>query len=268
MYSIHPSSRSISGLLFFVAIVAAFLLSADAAPTDIPLKKSALLQKLDSIDVEKQIRKRKGLPLDDLEKYSTALKDSIAALRTAVGKPGNLPAAEQTDIVSNERQRSFLAYQKYVPRNAFDWIVLIVGGVAIIAGIILCIGFFSMLFGKKGKNARSLTTRAPPDQSPSEEPPQRHPAFTGAAAEEREIDSLRKRIVTENSEGPPADTPTAEDPGGTGAPAIHDGVDLKKRILAASRQGAEITEISRRFHISTDQVSLILRVAQMDRGEK
>ena len=41
--------------------------------------------------------------------------------------------------------------------------------------------------------------------------------------------------------------------------------ELKKpQVLEASRQGLDVSEISRRFHLSADEVSLILRMARKD----
>ena len=76
-------------ILVFAGIGILGNLNADS--TDYLSRKGALLERLDSIDMEKQMRKRKGLSLEELEAKSLIVKDSIAALkkgmRSATAKP-------------------------------------------------------------------------------------------------------------------------------------------------------------------------------------
>jgi len=55
----------------------------------LPHKKACFSRKLDSLDMEKQVRKRKGQSIDDLEKLSAIIKDSIAGVKKefALDKP-------------------------------------------------------------------------------------------------------------------------------------------------------------------------------------
>jgi Mor family transcriptional regulator len=54
----------------------------------------------------------------------------------------------------------------------------------------------------------------------------------------------------------------------TAAPESSETDELKKNILAAYKDGAGISELSKKFHVSSDQVSLILRMAQREYGKK
>jgi len=235
---------------------------------DIVKMKGSLQQRLDSIDVEKQVRKRKGIGLEDLEKAASAIQDSIAALRVNIENRGETPPSIRPRQAIENTGLAARLVQKYAPRNVFDWVVLIVGAIAIMAGLILCIGIFFMIF-RKVKRKRMIGEPVKQDGRPvalTNTPIGDASALAALKSEitERTIDSLRKRIGDEKAEphSPAVGFPAPAHPDATPGPTEQS--DLKKNIVEAARQGASIAEISRRFHISTDQVSLIVRVAQKD----
>ena len=83
------------------------------------------------------------------------------------------------------------------------------------------------------------------------------------------LESLRKRVGEDirriqrlDSEKPDGLHAAAASDAVTGAA---EGTTLRERILEAALEGLDVHQISKRFHISIDQVALILRVA---RGEK
>jgi len=267
--SIRVKIRILIVLAFSLGIPLAMPPRAFGSQVDAIKMKSGLLEKLDSIDVEKQIRKRKGRSLEDLEKCAASIKDSIAAVREAIEKRQDPAEASSTTHENDGSVRSTRAYQKYMPRNVFDWVVLVVGGIAIIAGIILCIGFFSMLFGKKGGEKTDGNASGPDHLSPelhgSSAGLESAIAALSSEVSKRRIDSLRDRMSGGNAEASTAGgaPPTAQPPrDGLAAGAE----DIKSGILRAAREGASVNEISRRFHMGADQVSLILRVARKDGG--
>jgi hypothetical protein len=259
-----------SASLSFLLILSLCFTKANAVTADYTVIKNSLMEKLDSIDVEKQIRKRKGLPIVELEKQSTTLKDSITELRNVIEKPDNRTAglnnAGSTGIMFKMQ-----TYKKYLPHNAFDWAVLSVGFAAAIAGIILFIIFFSIIFkkikmkkksGPKAVNNINIHTESKKNISPAKNDRQK-PTVIDVTS----IDSLRKRINGERDlnvmdTGAPAIEKT------TAAPESSETDELKKNILAASKDGAGISELSKKFHVSSDQVSLILRMAQREYGKK
>ncbi len=255
-------------------------------------QKSALMEKLDSIDMEKQIRKRKGQSLDDLEKKSSLLKDSIAAVKMGIDRTDGTGAAPKKNAGDAPRLRQA---GRLLPHNAFDWVVLVFAAIALIAGVILCIGLVSMIWKtvKSGKKTPLKTMRENlslrEERSP---PPENVPPLTEKNAElsEKRIDSLKKRIgVASENNGSPRGKPFCSPlPGGIQEPVsdadtnkdsnaldtahLHDasppGANLKSLILKAAREGADTMEISKRFHVGVDQVSLILRVAHRNDSDK
>jgi hypothetical protein len=259
-------------------------------------EKSAFMDRLDSIDMEKQIRKRKGQSLDDLEKKSLLLKDSIAAFKKDFDRTDGTLAAPKKNATAV--QRLFQA-SRFLPHNAFDWVVFVFAAIALIAGAILCIGLISMLLKtmKSNKNTpiktlqENLSLR---DKNAPSEPARTKGAITTELSGQR-IDSLKKRIseTSESSTYPPgepfpdsvlrgraqepvvkadtqkdssaSDTAPVSSARQSGPPSA---VDLKDLILKAAVEGANATEISKKFHVSVDQVSLILRVAHRDDANK
>jgi hypothetical protein len=255
---------------------------------DCVVQKSVLLEKLDSIDMEKQILKRKGLSLEELEKKTLVIKDSIAAIKNSIKQTN-----EVAPLVPVRRAAEGRLWQvnRFLPRNTFDWIVLILAGIALIAGAILCIGLISMLL-------KTMTTKKKPplktmgeklslrsehtsyqDASPREK--------VGPEISEKKLDSLKKRM-SEESKSPvaPINAPFADSPAqGYAQPMAknestkygsekkdifplpsHDvspaPLEVKTQIIKAALEGADPVEISKRFHVSADQVALILRVSQ------
>jgi hypothetical protein len=253
-------------------------------------RKRVLTEKLDSIDLEKQLRKRRGESLEDLEKAAELLKDSVAILKRQMPQ-GSQVSEASTDsaaagAVSNQRPQRFIpSIQKILPKTFFDWIVDIVGFIAIVSGIVLIIGIFGLL--SKGLRKKK---KAPPLPKTLHEifPPSyaagaydRIPKVpTGQAEENNEtIASLRKRIEDAPAKEAPDDGLLAtvdedtgrndrvrgSDPGSIfGEISAKDPLELKKLVLEASRRGLDVSEISRRFHLSSDEVSLILRVARQN----
>jgi hypothetical protein len=269
MHSPNPTTRALT-VLFFALTIQAAALPAGKIPEYAVKAKSGLLEKLDSIDVEKQIRKRKGLSLEDLEKSTVTLKDSVAVLRDAIEKrrePAMEPPPAGDDKVSGPIMQG---YQKYAPHTLFDWAVFIVCGCAIVAGVILCIGFFTMVFRKMSKKTRKNVVEkhgggnGPPPGPSAQGASEMNAIFSEVS--KRRMDSLRKRISEETAPPPaPDETPRGMNPPPE-KPVTGD-EDMKRRIVQAAGEGASINEISRLFHIGADQISLILRVAQKD-GDK
>lgn len=260
----HCASSLMVVLLFAVG----FLTEERAFCADFAAQKSLLLQKLDSLDVEKQMRKRKGQSIEELEKQSATIKDSIAGVKKelALGEGKPKPVLKPNEPAWLPEYIKDI--RKYLPQNAFDWIVVIVGFIAMIAGLILCIGLLNMLWKKvfrgEKKPLKTMHDIFPQTVSSSDAEYSSKSGGPNAEAGDKRIDFLRQRI--EESVGT-----TLSDPGTNAArPDISgeksvDPAGIKNRIIAAAGLGADIPEISKRFHVSVDQVSLILRVARQEK---
>jgi hypothetical protein len=251
---------------------------------DITRQKRVLTEKLDSLDLEKQLRKRRGESLEDLEKAAEMLKDSIAVIKRRMPSSGE--SAEQIEDSAGPSTAASAAaegtkglpgrlqqFQKFLPKTFFDWMVDIVAFIAIISGIVLVIGVFGLLSRGFKKKKKAAVLQKPLHEifprSYAADAYDRIPKVpTGRTEENNEdISSLRKRM----------DEAPLKAPGEAGVLATVDGAsfgasgresdpqELKKpQVLEASRQGLDVSEISRRFHLSADEVSLILRMARKD----
>jgi hypothetical protein len=244
-----------------------------AQADSIVLQKRTLSARLDSIELEKQSRRRLGNDLGDLEAESRRVKDSIDLLRQEIAA---IPKTALSSLRRQSPQTHRLAAASLdwlVPKNLFDWVIVFVGGIAVISGLFLLIGLVRSLIRKPKPPRRTPSSQTSQASSPPfrQPPPRMQPPrdasviANDADIENDAIDSLRKRIGADS--GPklrikhPLDTPRrAEGPnrpadGGAGK----DG-GLRQAILQASLAGDDAHEIARKFQVSLDQVKLILRV--------
>jgi hypothetical protein len=269
-----------------LALCVAGFLGAEAFSQGVSQKKRILTEKLDSIDLEKQLRKRKGQSLEELERAAELLKDSIAAIKKQiVSGEENLGAPaggrEAAGAANGQASQAAVDFKRFLPKNVFDWIVVIVGGVAIISGFVLVAGLFGLLFRKKKKAPRPLHDMFP--QVAARDIPQRIPKVPGGLTElkDKRLEDIRKRMEESEKSGPENDSVsgTSDEPaarpvlpagtgetktakGHAGGDETRDPLEIKKQVIRASQQGLDVQEISRRYHLSADQVSLILRIAR------
>lgn len=273
---LFPNIFSPGNRLFYciLAIIALFIpannASADLRKDAIKAKK-ILSARLDSIEMEKQDRKRQGKPLDDLETESKRIHDSIVLLRTELSSVAEPVAGD--DEETGERS-SFLTTLKsfFNPGSIFDWILIIVGIVALLSGIVLVAGLAHTLSLKKKSKSRPKAHILPkkpgsPPPPPVERPPEPPPAAPEIATEKetRGIESIRKRMestqppeqAAAESVSPFAEVNKPEDP-----PREREKRDsIRDQVILAANDGLDVHEISRKLHVSVDQVTLILRIA-------
>jgi len=231
--------------------------------------KKMLSARLDSIEMEKQIRKRKGESLEDLEIESKKIYDSITVLRTELSGYAD-PVSASEEEPDKGPSFSFSLRSLIKPVNFFDWIIIIVGLVALLSGIILVAGLTHTLSIRKKKKPppsahilpKKLDAKSVPDM-PVDVPPlvQGDPA----EKETRGITTIRQRMqsvgeqvqkeienISPFSELEQADEQSEKEDQKN---------SIRNNIIQAAKEGLDVHEISRKYHISVDQVALILRVA-------
>jgi hypothetical protein len=258
-----------SSFAFVFLLVSGLVPFQPSFSNDFTAQKSMLLQKLDSLDMEKQVRKRKGQSIDDLEKLSAIIKDSIAGVKKefALGESPSAPAPKPDN--KDVMMKHIRDFRKYLPQNTFDWIVVIVGFVAIIAGGILFIGLVGIawkkIFGKKKQPLKTMHDIFPRAVEKSDAGHLSKPGEPDTEERDQRIDFLRRKIKEDGIEA--AVPGSGPDPLQSAIPeeGAGDMAGLRSRIIAAAGLGADIPEISKRFHVSIDQVSLILRVARQEK---
>ncbi|NLG16910.1 MAG: hypothetical protein GX556_06205 [Fibrobacter sp.] len=206
-------------------------------------------QLLDSLDLEKQARKRAGNPITEIETRQSQLIDSLHTIRKAIQsqtlipeplphKPSNLP---------------------FPPRNIFDWIIIFVGVAAIISGLMLITGILrnfkrkQRITDKKPAPPVTYTPRSVRQSSLQKDIPSSEPQNDSVA-------DLKQRIV-ENQEQSLYSRPGIADKLIEPAEETRKMSEMEFKVLQAARDGVSVQEISRRYLISTDHVSLILRIS-------
>jgi len=109
--------------------------------------RETLRSRLDSLAVETQVRKRAGLPIDDLETASAAVRDSIVRMRSSApsegSEPSETPSGFGGQLLSSiiSKVSSFLeSTLSFKPAGLFDWIIVATGIVAVLSGLLLFIG--------------------------------------------------------------------------------------------------------------------------------
>jgi hypothetical protein len=269
--------RKIKPLIKLIIIIAIFTFIEPVLATsgNLSTLRGTLTERLDSIDVEKQIRKRQGLPLADLEAQSAAIKDSIAAIRDNMEKQAGpvQTEAKRIQAIMNMITQGANFYKRYIPHSTFDWIILSVAAAAAITCIFMLITFISLLLKKKKnvikqKKANPAAKNTLYDRTGAYSKPDNPAVSDISGNSKKEIDILRKRILEERPSDIIGDVNAERKTEQTEIPDSKIVPGIKEEIIAASIKGADISELSKRFHIGTDQVSLILRMAQREYGNK
>jgi len=266
----NPIARYIMVLLM-AALLPLHGKAAAQAVTESPMaKRLRYSATLDSIELQKQVLKRKGESLDELEKLTAVIRDSISAFKKDLESNEPAPDARTASGVAGQEQSEKKIRGPLSAGKTLDWLILIIAGVAALSGIVLVIGLIQAWRSRSSsvrKNADTYTTGAKNRPQPKPEMPPAQEARTASASQaaafnvDSRIEALRKKIRTQNEgdspEEPPARIPAAAPAARTGdAPAD----DLKQKVIDCARQGMSIAEIVRTYHISADQVALILRV--------
>jgi hypothetical protein len=280
----------LGGLLAAMAILAGMLAApvpALAARADTDSARSLLASRLDSLEMVKQDKKRRGESLDELERQTIAIKDSLIVLRGAVAHQSPpvavaAPAADSGRTLAPPQGIVKLIKQVLKPASLIDWAIIGIGAVAVVSGIFLIVSLAFASGRKKRQQARSVAQQK---------------TFGGYSASGRPVTGPAPAVRREEPEGEESDTPVGDDedepahlestpdedlnllrrrvrqdnppvqaaPPRLGAvePTGPDTVsnDVRRQVVAAAAEGCDIAEISRRFHLSADHVALLLKVA-------
>lgn len=228
-------------------------------------KRMDLITQSDSIDLLKQSFKRKGMALTELEEKQKAIHDTLKYLNNQIQKIKFSPT--RTSIPDLIRSISLK------PDTIFDWIIIVVGIIAIISGVFLVFGVFSIARSKKKRSKKKRPVQnsiPPPQKAPA---PSTHPIDELRALATNTSDTvtqLRRQLKNSEHENNAPDRERLkqhQEPEEEMAPLPVSDNEYKrdthteKKIIEAARNGASPQEISKKFHTSIDQVSLILKVA-------
>jgi hypothetical protein len=166
------------------------------------------------------------------------------------------------------------------PDTIFDWIIIVVGLIAVVSGFFLISGILSLfsLKKKKAKNKKAVKKSSePPPKKPASPPqPSTSPkqsidelrALAGNTSDS--VNQLRRQLknfdaATDRPEfinPPKIDSIQEEMPPALFSDSIdQNDMQTRKKIIESAKNGMTPHDISRKYHMSTDQVLLILKVA-------
>ena len=230
---------------FFVLLCVAGYLNAQS--DSFLTHKQILIQSLDSLEMAKQIQKRSGRPIDDLEKQSILLRDSIDVLKQAAPAVVAASLSKRPLAVTpvwREPINKITDRFRGLSQTPFDVIIVIIGGIALLSGGLLVLGIIRLLLRQRTQPKRPAKPVLSDAQS-----------IAAPRRGDTAIRQIRDRIMH------------TVDPR-TAPPAPHDYVspsgdaEIKAALISAARSGVSTGELARQYHMSVDQVSLILTVAQ------
>lgn len=197
-----------------------------------------LNEKIDSVNLEKQTFKRKGQSISEQEKKSALLRDSLQQIRQKIEN-------KVTESPGLNKKHSFSS--SIIPQNYFDWIIIITGIMAVFSGIILISGVVKTIRNKpKKKDFRKKTSvTAPKNQNLNSELPAKPLPEFKIPEDSFSSQEIKSSPVTKKWEKPSMNSP-----------------EIEKHVLQAFHNGMNIPDISRKFQLSSDYVSLVLKVAK------
>ncbi|MDG5815242.1 hypothetical protein QA601_09145 [Chitinispirillales bacterium ANBcel5] len=245
------SEKLLKVYFLLLLMVISVLSSAKATPE--PEIRHQLRYKLDSLQVQIQNRKRQGKSIEQLESRVSLIKDTLVSIRA------NAPQS------FNQQPPDHFAFLPK-PVTLFDWILV---ALALLASLCVFILLFTVLTSKRRKRknrskiyiAKFKPAHASKDCTinnssslcaEKKKTPLQHPSKQDSPEESIQPTSTVKDEISRLSQSRPAQT-------------RHNSsttIPFNDLVLRAANEGLNTQEISRRYQISADQISLILKVAQ------
>jgi hypothetical protein len=240
-------TRALKFCIVIILLVTSFLTPSHAAPdqnsTVIPLfqKKNALSQSLDSLDLLKQNKKREGRPLSEIELKQQQLIDSLQLIRKII----------QADIAATSKpSNNKHGFPLFRFLNLSDLTIIIVAITILFTGILLLLGTIKNAFfrapekisSNKSENLGNLSLN--PSKS----------LLSG--------ESLDFFDTTKSQETIKDQTHFECNENNTDHPDNKNDDELETKIIKAASEGMSIQEMSRLFHLSSDHITLILKLAE------
>jgi hypothetical protein len=243
----------LSGSLLFLCAATFGNLRADPAPAALRLQE--IKARIDSLEVEKQTEKRNGRSIDGLEQKTAGLQDSVAQLRQELMQQKQNPAS----IVPGKPK----IFKKFIPSTLglIDTIVIGAGAVTL---VFAALSLFFLISSKSRRRKKNAT---------------HYPRAINAAGEgagTRRLDATVQKAYGAQTTRPSESVPKKDVPRDQPQPGVPESPpvpparqagsgaeqnNLNDRVIQAARNGLDVKAISRRFHISVDQVALIVKMA-------
>ncbi len=216
------------------------------APNPLLQKKSDLSRSLDSLDLLKQGKIREGRSYSEIELKQKQILDSLHFIRKKIQTDlsTSSPLSENTDGIP------FLKYLKLS-----DWLLLISAVGALFYGILLLLGII-----KKGIIHRPKTVTTNRSIKSNSSALDTETTGTSDAPADHQLDIITRETLKTHLQ-------TINDEKNSDLLDESSDEDLETSVINAASNGMHIQEISRLFHISSDHVSLILRLSESKKNQ-
>ena len=202
------------------------------------------------------MKKRHGISIRDIEIKQAKLIDSVQVVRQVIQTK-----TPESFSPFRAKAKSFL----FKPATLFDWIILIVGGIAAISGILLIYGIFKTLTRRQTPARNKKNKPGKPASIPQETLEIKTRLTQTEQSGTDLLANLRQRMETgqiaSKADAKSALFPEDLQESNEKANPKDQSEDLENRIMKAAQDGLDIQEISRRYHVSADHVSLILKIS-------
>lgn len=230
-------------IFFGVCLAAGAGMAVMPAPApDNALRLREFNRQIDSLEVAKQEKKRSGQSIDELEGLTGSLRDSVADLRRGFEQGTAATRAAQSPECPARTSAWPLSL------GVFDRITIAAAGVFLLIAAV----FFFVYFSAAARRRRNRSPAAPAAKRGD-------PLRNGAS---RSDTAAQRAYAAQIKPGPPPAQPRPETPASP-LPSKPSGQrsdlprDLSELVARAAAEGLDAKEISRRYHISEDEVALI-----------
>ncbi|MCX7726822.1 MAG: hypothetical protein N2053_08230 [Chitinispirillaceae bacterium] len=222
-------------------------------------KIRTLSEQLDSLNLVKQTLKRKGIDITEIEAQQGRLRDSLEIIKKEINE------RVKYKVSSNnlEKTKNILPFLK----NISDFFDLLIVGLAVLAGIsglLLIRELYRNIRLKKLKKVIKIESK---ENTELPKPSPAYPSYTNIPPSLREYKSNKEdgesdfKNKLENVRLDGIENLEKEKKVETLEAIAKEEIPIEEKILKAAKMGFEISAISRSFHLSVDEISLILKVA-------
>jgi len=225
--------------------------------------RNRLVQKIDSLDIEKQRLKRAGENFGDIETQQALYDDSLYALKqsiqTALAQP-----ADQVPLQLPFSIRDFVN-----PQSSLDWVILITSTIAVLSFFFMIIAIIRTRRKNNmiKKRAATQLKRTTIQQTPlvvagtGRDLSLQHdvPLSQTARPQIDPLDQIKKKMHEASDYYDKTEPPRPSTQRIT-AITIPEKEDIEALVYEEYKKGVDIHEISKNFQISADHVSLLLKI--------
>jgi hypothetical protein len=247
--------NQIASLFALCLMVAALPSPCSGKESPAAVRLTKIKAQIDSLEVEKQMEKRNGRSIIDLDQMTVRLRDTVTLLRKELQLQKKIPEKVTPPVLTT--------WKKYLPKtlSLIDMFLIGAGAVTVLFGVIFLFFYISIAARHRKKMAAERPATKQYEINP---------------ASPRRMDTTAQKAYAAQVSSPadpapqpdkPQESPRKPDPARVPPATQHQGPtsprkNLNDLVVKAAGEGLDVKTISQRFQIGTDQVALILKMAK------